>query len=107
MKNLKKGKPKIFWKTIGMPVLLFTAMLAIFIVGVIYFGNITTEQNLALTKNAINRAAVQCYANEGFYPPTLDYLEKNYGVTIDRNSFDVDYDCAAANIMPNITVFQK
>lgn len=107
MKNLKVGRPQYFWKTIGIPVVLFAVVLAVFVVGVAYFSDMNTKQNLALTENAIRKATVQCYADEGFYPPTLGYLEDNYGVVIDYGSFDVTYDCAAANIMPNIIVFQK
>lgn len=107
MKNLKKGKPRVFWKTIGIPISLFVVLLTILILGVYYFGNINTKQNLALTENAIHKAAIQCYANEGFYPPTLEYLEENYCVTIDYDKFTVTYDCAAANVFPNILVFQK
>lgn len=107
MKNLKTGKPKYIWKTIGLPISLFAVMLAVFVVGVIHFSNVNTEQNLVLTQSALQKATVQCYADKGFYPPTLEYLEQNYGVTIDYTKFNVTYDCAAANIMPNIVVFQK
>jgi len=47
---------------------------------------------------------VQCYAIEGRYPPSVAYLEENYGVKIDRERFDVFYEGFASNIMPSITV---
>ena len=54
--------------------------------------------------NAIARACVQCYAIEGRYPPSVQYLEENYGIRIDRNRFHVFYEGFASNIMPDITV---
>ncbi|MFA6948020.1 MAG: hypothetical protein WCQ72_03485 [Eubacteriales bacterium] len=53
---------------------------------------------------AIERAAVSCYATEGVYPPTLDYLCENYGVSVDISRYAVDYDCFASNIMPSVIV---
>ena len=35
------------------------------------------------------------------------YLIENYGVKIDYDHFQVTYDCAAANVSPNIAVFRK
>ncbi len=62
-----------------------------------------TEQTTHL-KNALLRAAVTCYAVEGRYPPTLEYLTENYGVAIDKSRFIVTYDVFSQNIMPDIQV---
>ena len=35
------------------------------------------------------------------------WLIENYGVKIDYDHFQVTYDCAAANVSPNIAVFRK
>ena len=55
-------------------------------------------------RDAIRRASVQCYAIEGRYPPSVDYLEENYGILIDRDKYDVFYSGFASNFMPDITV---
>lgn len=55
-------------------------------------------------KKAITRASVQCYAIEGRYPPSVEYLEENYGIQINRKKFGVFYDGFASNVMPEITV---
>ena len=47
---------------------------------------------------------MQCYAIEGRYPPSVDYLEENYGILIDRDKYDVFYSGFASNFMPDITV---
>lgn len=56
------------------------------------------------TEKAITRACIQCYAIEGRYPPSVEYLEENYGIQIDHDKYNVFYDGFASNIMPEITV---
>lgn len=65
-----------------------------------------TSQNeqLAAAEKAVRRAAVQCYAFEGIYPPGIDYLKNHYGLLVDSEKYNVDYQCFASNIMPDITV---
>lgn len=60
-------------------------------------------------EEALARAAVSCYAIEGAYPPTLEYLIENYDVQINTERFTVKYELYASNLMPDITVldFQK
>ena len=40
-------------------------------------------------ENSIRKATMTCYATEGIYPPTLEYLKKNYGIQIDESRFTV------------------
>ena len=63
-----------------------------------------TEESLQLTEQAVRRCAVQCYAIEGRYPPSIEYLEEHYGVMINRKKYNVFYDGFASNVMPDITV---
>lgn len=58
-------------------------------------------------ETALRRAAVACYAAEGVYPPTLDYLTEHYGVQIKEDQYIVFYDIFADNLMPDITVLEK
>lgn len=55
-------------------------------------------------RSAITRACVQCYAIEGRYPPSVQYLEDEYGIQIDEERYDVFYSGFASNVMPDITV---
>ena len=65
------------------------------------------NESLELAARFIRRAAVQCYALEGAYPPSLDYLKTYYGVTVDEDRCFVDYQYVAANLMPDITVLPR
>lgn len=64
----------------------------------------TGEERLNAMTEAVRRASVQCYAIEGRYPPSVEYLEEHYGVSIDRNRYHVFYDGWASNLMPEITI---
>ena len=63
-------------------------------------------QNSQGLEDAIHRAVVSCYATEGFYPPTLDYVEEHYGIQIDSSRYAVFYEIFAENLMPDITVLE-
>ena len=62
-------------------------------------------KSLRSTEEGVRRAAVHCYAIEGQYPESVDYLEENYGLRIDHDRYLVHYDIFADNILPEITVF--
>lgn len=64
------------------------------------------EQGRQRLEESLRRAAVACYAAEGIYPPTLDYLEEGYGIQIDRDRYAVFYEIFAENLMPDITVVE-
>lgn len=55
----------------------------------------------------IKEYAVQCYATEGSYPPSLEYLAENYGLIIDEEKYVYYFDAFAANYMPDIEVYSK
>ena len=84
--------------------LVFLAVLAALIVGTTRLSGGASREGMDATQEAIERAAVLCYATEGFYPPSLDYIEDNYGVQIDRSRYAVRYEVFASNVMPVIRV---
>lgn len=75
--------------------------------GVGKFERIRKEQSLLLLEQEIQKAAIQCYANEGMFPAEISYLEDNYYLNIDYDSYYVIYDCIASNFKPEIEVFAK
>ena len=54
--------------------------------------------------NALNRDIIHCYAVEGFYPPSLEYIKEHYGLTYDQDIFLVDYQPVGSNIRPDVTI---
>lgn len=55
-------------------------------------------------QQAILRSAVHCYAVEGAYPESLDYLKEHYGIDWDPEKYVVDYEIIGANLMPSVMV---
>jgi len=107
VKNFRQNRPKYIWKTIVLPGLIFTCMLAVFVIAVYKLNDISLEQDRELTYAALKKATIQCFADEGRYPANVDYLEEKYNLYIDYDRFYVTYDCAAANVCPNIVVTRK
>lgn len=64
------------------------------------------EQKETLIR-ALHQSTLQCYAAEGFYPESLQYLEEHYRIRYDKSVFFVDYQPIGKNIMPDITVIRK
>lgn len=69
-------------------------------------SDMTRRQKESLI-NALNRSITYCYAVEGAYPESLDYITKYYGVTYDEELFFVDYKINGANIWPDVTIIEK
>lgn len=88
-------------------VTIFIGFMLIFFWGINKFERILNEQNLLLTKQAIHKAIIQCYANEGHYPDSLEYLEEKYYLTINYDTYYVYYDPVASNLMPEVEVFKR
>ena len=65
-----------------------------------------SENELYRLELALKRGAAACYAVEGAYPPDLDYLCENYGVSYDKDRFAVFYEIFAENLMPEITAVE-
>jgi hypothetical protein len=89
-------------------------MLAVF--AVLFFGayallggisSVSSGKETELVRAAVRDAVLTCYAVEGFYPETLDYLKQNYGLRFNEDQYFVYYDAFASNIMPGIQVTEK
>lgn len=65
------------------------------------------EEDLRQLEETVRRSCVACYAAEGVYPPSLDYLKEHYGLQIDEERYTVKYSAFAENLMPDITVLEN
>lgn len=88
-----------------LPVVLFAALILMVWGGLNRLSQSTREEQLRSAQQAVRRAAVQCYALEGSYPPDLSYLEQHYGLMIDHERYIVHYQPLGSNLMPQIAVF--
>ncbi len=87
--------------------ILFVALL----IGFIWVINGVTgsagNEEIQLVEDAVRNAALTCYAVEGMYPDSLDYLRANYHLAYNTERFIVSYDAFASNLMPNISVAER
>ncbi len=84
--------------------LIILCILFCFITALSNLDNGQSLEEKVRLEEALTRAAVACYAIEGAYPPTLEYLVENYDVQINTERFTVKYELYASNLMPDITV---
>lgn len=65
------------------------------------------EEGQLAAQEAARRAALCCYALEGSYPESYDYLQKYYNPKINETLYTVHYIAVASNIIPEITVTKR
>lgn len=87
----------------------FALVLAVVLAGAALsaVGASLREQGELSVRNAILTSAKQCCAIEGAYPPSLAYLEENYGLVVNRADYAITYEVFADNVMPNVVVLAK
>ncbi|MGN1339641.1 MAG: hypothetical protein ACI4WS_05070 [Oscillospiraceae bacterium] len=95
----------------ALPYALGIALFAAMIVWlVLALGNASTasdEERRAQVRQSVENGITLCYATEGVYPMSLDYLTESYGVTYDRQRYIVHYECFAENVRPTVAVIEK
>lgn len=103
MKKRSSGGLKALFLTICLLGILFA--LLFHHTGVLSKSLETQSQQAAQT--AVNQALMTCYAVEGCYPSSTDYLEQNYGLYIDHKKYLVDYRIFSTNLMPEVHLIPR
>jgi type II secretory pathway pseudopilin PulG len=83
----------------------FVLALGLTVIGAIDRRSAAREEELV--HDAVRSALITCYAVEGAYPPSLDYITENYRVQIDTERYTVRYELFASNLMPDVTVLDN
>lgn len=89
------------------PCVLFAAILAWLVISLSNTSDTARRQERAAVKNTIENGITMCYAIEGAYPPSAEYLSENYGVTYDTSKYIVHYECFADNVRPTVKVIER
>lgn len=82
----------------------------VLILSVLLVNRISSAQDIAeteLVKDAIRNAAVTCYAVEGAYPDSVEYLREHYQLAYDESRYFVTYEAFATNHIPDIYVTER
>lgn len=91
-------------KKIRLPIIAFIILFLIFYDAIGSVDETTAKQQHNHLVKSLQRNISQCYAVEGTYPPSLDYIKENYGLTYDDNLVFIDYQFIGTNIYPDITI---
>lgn len=89
------------------PIAVFCAMLLWFLLAVRSADDSARERELSALKSNIEHGVTMCYAIEGAYPESVEYLADNYGLIYDRSRYTVYYDCFSDNIRPTVSVVER
>ena len=100
-------KTNSHYRNLIVSIVIFLLIFLCFWFAVSSFSTRTKAEELQTLDAALTRIITHCYAVEGNYPESLDYLKKNYGLTYDEDKFYIDYQALGANIMPDVTIIQK
>lgn len=90
-----------------LPCALFAAMLVWFVIAVTNASSSTDKRELSALKTTIENSITMCYAVEGAYPDSIDYLCSYYGLVYDKNKYMVHYDRFASNVRPTVTIWER
>jgi hypothetical protein len=107
MRRFYKGSSEHSLRNAIFSLLLFGSVLCLFYFGTNAVSAKTDEQQAQSLEEAIYRGITHCYAIEGRYPESLDYLKEEYGISYDTDKYFVDYQILGSNLMPDVTIIPK
>jgi len=86
--------------------LVFLFVLHFVLTGLREASSSSAMEGMRIAEESIRRAVINCYASEGMYPPSIDYLREHYGIAIDERRYVIHYQIYGSNLMPDIAVFK-
>ena len=93
-------------ESMNFSVFFFVIVIAIFLFGISFISSTSSKDQTQILTDAVNKDIIHCYAVEGYYPPSLKYIEDHYGLTYDKDRYLVDYVPVGDNIMPSVTIVE-
>ena len=85
-------------------------MAAVLVLAVFLAGRIEVAHDIEeteLVRAAVKDAALTCYAAEGAYPDSVEYLRQHYQLAYDENRYFITYEAFASNRLPDIWVTER
>ena len=102
MRNRQRITPETILKFVQ--IVLALAVAAVVLLAVVNVKKSEAASGRDRLEQSIRRGVMACYAQEGVYPPDIEYLRQNYALEYDEEKYSVRYDIFAENLMPYITV---
>lgn len=92
---------------LSLQLLLFLGILVMLVYGFTSADKGLGKEDTQRAKEAIRKAALECYSIEGAYPQSLEYLKQHYGLYIQEDVYRIRYHYIGANIMPDTDVYPR
>lgn len=90
-----------------LPCVAFSAMIVWLLTALSNTSASTEQRELADLETTIENSITMCYAIEGAYPESMEYLCNHYGLIYDKDKYLVYYDSFASNIRPTVTILER
>ena len=88
-------------------ILLLIGFIVIYLIyAMVKFGGGNAERQTESVEKIINKALLQCYALEGYYPTDLEYVQK-YGVVFNNDKYIYWYEWFGDSFPPAVKVLEK
>jgi len=103
-------KKKIIRPRVILLILCSAILLCLLMIGIAVIPSLKTDletKRMETMKQVVLDAAAQCYAVEGVYPESLEYLEEHYGILLNKDKYIVSYECGIANQPPEVRILKK
>ena len=102
----KPSLKKRISESMNFSVFFFLIIIIAFLFGISFIASTSSKDQKQVLTDALNKDIIHCYAIEGYYPPSLAYIEDHYGLTYDKDRYLVDYVPVGDNIMPSVTIVE-
>jgi len=103
-RNIYRKSALDFLRGALLPVLFTVTIMVMAVIGLRQTEESSRAEGQRILEDSLRRAVVMCYAIEGRYPESVEYIEENFGIHIDKTRYAVHYRIFASNILPEITV---
>ncbi|MCQ2541966.1 MAG: hypothetical protein MJ112_06685 [Lachnospiraceae bacterium] len=94
-------------ESVNIPLLGCIIVVVLFLVAVQGISGSSYFDERAALESAIEKDIIHCYALEGFYPPSIAYMEENYGLTFNHDRFTINYERMGSNTMPTYIIIDR
>ncbi|MBQ6574495.1 MAG: hypothetical protein IJL90_00155 [Lachnospiraceae bacterium] len=102
----RPGLKKRIAESVNFSVIFFIGIIILFLFGIAFISSTSKKDQHQVLSDAVSKDIIHCYAVEGYYPPSLKYIEDHYGLTYDKERYIVDYVPIGDNIMPSVTIVE-
>jgi len=90
-KSIYKKSAFDFLRTAILPIIFTVVIMVMVIYGLQQTSESSSAEGLRILEDSLRRAVVMNYAIEGRYPESIEYIERNFGIHIDRTRYAVHY----------------